>query len=136
MRLSTATTVGSYFLGAGTVTVAGSVHTWTDDHIGFKIEQDGIGYTLYGTVSDGTEATVTLDSSTVAGAVYEVFAEVDSTKGSVTFYYRKNGGALSAPAVVSTHVPTSNTRIMQVSLSNNSNATDVQVITANATYRR
>ena len=91
-------TSGEYYLGFGSIDATGSSHTFTDNHIGFKIIVSSGTATLYGTVGASGETTANLTTVTAGTFLDLIFYVTSST--TVDFYYRKNGGTLSSPSEV------------------------------------
>lgn len=93
---------GDAFFGIGQPTFAGAGWTASGRHIGFKI----INGSLYATQADGTTETASAALTTVAALdVLDLICVVNGTS-SVDYYWRKNGGSLSAATNLSTHQPT------------------------------
>lgn len=129
---SAATLTGSYYGGLGNITVAGTGHTFTNNHIGFKLTTTGGVTTLSGTVADGTTEATTVLATVVQDDTLMLYAVVNSGS-SVTFYYDKNFGGWSVGSTVSTHMPTATgSPYFQQSVSNNSTANTFSVISTKA----
>jgi hypothetical protein len=136
--MDTEGTTGSMFTGLGLVTVAGTGHTFTDSHIGFKVIISGSVSTLYATqASGGTETASAALTTFDANEIIEVIAVVNSTT-SVDYYWRKNGGALSSATNLTTNLPTggSFSNLAQFSVSNDSTATRNIFRWVSASYSR
>lgn len=121
MNINTLGTTGSYYIGIGRPTVAGTGHTFTVAHIGFKVIISGSVATLSATVADGTEVATVL-GSLASGDTVDLILQIVSTS-SVNFYWRKNGGALSAAINIATHIPTAAEQYLRISIANDSTAT-------------
>lgn len=130
-------TTGSSFFGIGALTVAGTGHTYTAKHAGFKIIISGGVATLYATQADGTTENVSSALTTLAvGDSLNLVVKVISGS-SVNYYWSKNGGAWSAPTNLTSNMPTSlNTEKCQFSLSNNSTASSSVIQVSGASYSR
>lgn len=130
---------GSTFWGIGSVVVAGSGHTYTEHHIGFKaLKVSSTTINLYWTVSDGTTESATSSLTTIADwDVLELFFVVTGTSN-VAFYYRKNGGTLSSATNVTTNIPswTDNAARIRFSTSNNSTAVEYNWQIQSFSYER
>ncbi|MBP7118459.1 hypothetical protein KBA63_00065 [Candidatus Woesebacteria bacterium] len=136
-NLGTIGTTGSAFLGIGQPALAGTGHTFTNRHIGFKIVISGSVATLYATQADNTtENATSLTTITNTNAV-EVICQVNGSS-SVDYYYRLNGGAISAATNLTSNMPTitQNESRISYSLSNNSTATTNGLTVSGSTYRR
>jgi len=130
-------TTGSYFVGMGNVTVGGTGHTFTNNHIGFKVTVSGSTATLFATQADGTTENASSALTTITNTDWlDVIAIVNSTT-SVDYYWRKNGGALSSATNLTSNLPTTATnRWLQASVSNNSTATQQTLNINSASYER
>ncbi len=139
-------TTSEVYVGIGDVTVSGTAgHTWTNKHIGIRIENVGNASTwqVYATVANGTTETktlmLTLDSATSDSNAFLEFSIQVNGSASVDFWYKKNGGARSAATNIATNVPTGDANsipIMQFSLSNKNNAAVVSGYIHQAYYER
>lgn len=129
-------TVGSLFMGIGTITVATTGHTFTSAHIGWKIVVTGSTAYLSCTHADGTtEQTQSLTPIAVNDHV-EVIAIVNGTE-SVTYYYRINGGtSLVGPVTLAGNVPTSATDILRFSMANDNATTQFKGAVTSMIYER
>ena len=131
-RLDTKGTTGSWYGGIGSVTVAGTGHTFTDSHIGFKVIISGSTATLYATNSGGTETATSLGTITTNDTVW-LNLEVVSTS-SVNYYWRKTSGAWSSATNHTTNIPTGNMNLLQVSIANDSTASSTRIDMAAMAY--
>jgi len=128
-------TTGQYYFGIGDITVAGNGHTFTDDHIGWKIIVSGGTPSLYATVAGGTEtassALATLGSTSALGLIIVV-----NSTNLVTFYYRVDGAASYSSTTLATNIPTLSNQEWRVmfSTSNASTANNGQVQISGATW--
>ena len=105
------------YVGIGTVANAAAGHTFTNNHIGFKLVNTGSAYTLYATNANGSTETAT---SMVTGLVNNDELELmcDFTTGtSANFYYRLNGGSLSSATTNSTNLPLSSANAVALQFS-------------------
>lgn len=129
-------TVGSLFMGIGTITVATTGHTFTSAHIGWKIVVTGSIAYLSCTQADGTtEQSQSLTPVAVNDHV-EVIAIVNGTT-SVTYYYRINGGtSLVGPVTLTGNVPTSATDILRFSMANDNATTQFKGAVTSMIYER
>lgn len=94
------------FVGLGAPTVGGAGITYTVNHIGFKITRAASGaINLVATQADGTETASSALTTVASGDGLELALSVDSAT-SVRYWWRKNGGAWSAPTTLTTNVPT------------------------------
>ena len=136
VRLSLGTTASMY-IGIGTATVAGSGHTFTTRHIGFKILFATGVASLYATQADGTTENASAALTTIiADDVLEVVCAVNGTI-SVDYYWRKNGGAFSAATNLTTNLPSAgNVTDCQFSCSNDGTTSSVVIRVFAATYKR
>lgn len=115
---SGATGAGSFFCGLGAVTVAGTGHTFTTDHIGFKIVKVASVVSVYGTTAvSATESATSALTTLAAGDLIEMIL-VATSNTNVAFYYRKNGGTLSSATNITTNIPATDKRTIQHSISN------------------
>lgn len=126
LSLATGSTyTNSSFFGLGVVTAAGTGHTYTTRHIGFKMTRTASSgaVSIYGTVGDGTTESATSQITTATNSDYvEIcFKKISTT--SVVFYVRVNNGSWVTSSIVTTNIPTDNTtQPLQNSVSNNSTA--------------
>lgn len=125
---------GSWYGGLGNITVAGTGHTFTGAHIGWKLTTSGGVTSLFATVADGSTETASSALTTlVLNDVVELRAIVTGSTN-VAFYFRKNFGAWSAATNITTNIPTSSpSPYFQQSVSNNSTANAFIVISTQAT---
>ena len=127
---------GNSFFGIGEPTVATSGHTFTVAHAGFKITKTAGVVSVYATQADGTTETA---SSALTTLVNNDFLELSfkfNGSSSVDYYWRKNGGAISAPTTLSTNVPTTGGSSLQVSADSNSTISIYGFNIPQATYQR
>ncbi len=131
-------TAGSAFMGIGVPTVAGSGHTYTVLHAGFKILYTaGPTVTLYATQANGvTESASSALTTFASNDNVEVCFKINGTS-SIDYYWRKVGSAWSSATNIATNMPSSSTsQFIQFSLANDSNATQNQLTFLGASYRR
>ncbi len=102
------------YLGLGWIATAGSGHTFTNAHIGFKT----IANALHVTQGDDTTENASSSLSTLsADDRLDLVVVVNSTT-SADYYFRKNGTALSSATNLTTNRPTGNANGMQFSTDN------------------
>ncbi len=135
LGIDTKGTTASSFYGLGEITTAGTGHTYTDAHIGFKILIAGSVASLYGTVgAGGTEtATSALTTVTTGDVLWLKVENISNTN--VKFYWRKNAGAWSTATQVTTNIPTSGGSALHHSVSNNSTASNTVIQIASASFQ-
>lgn len=123
----------STYIGIGPITATTSGHTFTNAHVGFKI----VGTTLSATQADGTTENSTTLATVAAGDGLDLIVKINGT-ASATYYYRQNGGALSAGTTLTGNIPTGDTSgtLFQVSASNNGNAARVLMSSTSVSYQR
>lgn len=94
------------YVGIGSPSISSGSLVYTTRHIGFKLVKESGSYNLYATNGDGSTETATLMASGLTSASYlEVIAERVGAS-SINYYYRLNGGALSAATNHTTNIPT------------------------------
>lgn len=125
------------FIGIGAPTVSGAGITYTDKHIGFKITRASSGtINLFGTQADGTTENATAALTTVAATDdLDLFFKVNAS-ASVDYYWRKNGGALSAATNLTTNIPTNCGGVVTGALSNVGVATNTNGRLYSSSYER
>lgn len=126
------------FMGVGTVTVNGSGHTFTANHIGFKLVSNGTITSLFATQADGTTENASSALTTFTGGDrFDLIFQVNGTS-SIDYYWRKNGGALSSATNLTTNMPSTATAqfYIQVSVSNNGVAANNGVTIYGVSYQR
>lgn len=129
-------TIGSSFFGMGTVTIAGTGHTYTTKHIGFKILVAAGVASVYATQGNGTTETASSALTTItANDTIYLTLKVNGT-ASVDYYWQKNNGALSSATNLTTNIPADADSLLQTSVSNDSNAEDLQLICISQSYQR
>jgi hypothetical protein len=135
--LATKGTTASAYIGIGTVTVSGTGHTFTNNHIGFKVIITGSTATLYATQGDGSTENASSALTTLASNdSIDVICVVNGT-ASVDYYWRKNGGSLSSATNLTSNLPTATTETMgQFSLANDSTASQTTMYFNSASYER
>ncbi|MFA4818602.1 MAG: hypothetical protein WC621_02045 [Patescibacteria group bacterium] len=126
----------STFFGIGQPTVNGSGHTYTDAHIGFKIIKSGGVVNLYATQADGTTENASASLTTLAGSEFLDLIFVVNGTTSVDYYWRKNGGALSAATNLTANLPTAIEGKLQWSVSNNDTAVIFRIELVGSNYQR
>lgn len=134
--VSTIGTTGAFYVGIGSVTINPAPMVFTPSHIGFKVLIVAGVATLYGTQSDGTESTTSALTTLTTSDIVDVFAIVSGTT-SVTYYYRKNGGTMSAGEALTTNIPTADSgRYFMGAISNNASVTNSVVTIDHYNYER
>lgn len=129
-------TVGSLFMGIGSIGVATTGHTFTVAHIGWKIVVTGSIAYLSCTHADGTTEQTQSLTPVAVNDVVEVIAIVNDTS-SVTYYYRINGGdSLVGPVTLAGNVPTSATDILRFSMANDNATTQFKGAITSMIYER
>lgn len=129
--------IGSSFFGIGEPTVSGTGHTYTVNHIGFKIlKSDGVA-SLYATQGDGITENSLLLISIIGNDDLDLVFKINKEK-SVNYYYSKNGVDFSPAFTLIGNFPSSSSSISkyQFSTSNNSTAGEFGFILKNASYER
>ena len=112
----------SMFAGMGSVTVGGTGHTFTGDHVGFKVLRAVTTNSLYATQADGTTENASAALATLNSYdVLELIIKINSTT-SADYYWRRNGGALSSATNLTTNLIDNNDARIQISTSNDSTA--------------
>ncbi len=142
VSLKTMNKNGDYYIGMGDVAIPnGSPHTFTNNHIGFKVVVDGVPVArLFATQADGTTENASSALTTVVtNDGLELYAIENPTAG-FDYYWSKNSGAISS----ATNLGTTNLPVpsgasptwLQVSASNDGNASVQEVIPAMCSYGR
>ncbi|NTW31823.1 MAG: hypothetical protein HGB12_04230 [Bacteroidetes bacterium] len=128
---------GSAFFGIGSVPVDGTGHNFNFKHVGFKVVKVAGACTLYATQADGTtEQSAALSTDFSGGSVYDLIVKLNGTT-SASYYWRKNGGALSAVTTLTGNMPTTAyERYIQWSVSNNSTAARFYFSVGSFSYER
>lgn len=131
----TSNSVGSWYIGLGEPTVATTGHTFTVGHCGFKVVRTGGVNTLYATQADGsTENASSALTTLVAGDDFDLYVRVNSTT-SVDYFWRKNGGAISAATNLTANMPAGTSQKAQFSIScNNADDQALSMIISGASY--
>lgn len=119
-------TTGTCFWGIGETTVDGTTATMTTNHIGFKVVVSGSTATLSYTQADGSTETAASLTTLAANDQIDIIAVVNAST-SVTYYWRKNGGSLTATSAITTNMPATTTsgQIMAAYATNNNTGTAV-----------
>ena len=126
------------YYGVGLITTAGTGHTFTEDHYGFKIKKVAGAFNLYGTNADGTTESVTGVLTTVASGDLLRLIAVFTLGASVAYYYSKNFAAWSSATTVTTNLPrnsATNSSILQTSVSNASVASQIRMSNSHMTLQ-
>lgn len=129
-------TTGQYFFGIGQPTVGATGITFTDDHVGFKVLVVAGVATLYATNAAGGVETVSAALTTVASNdSLDLIAEIVST-GSINYYWRKTGSALSSATNHTTNIPTAAENVVRFAVSNASTANNAKFQVGGACIQR
>ena len=133
-----ATIKGITFVGLGTPTVSGTDITMTDNHMGFKLIGNGSSTSLFATQGDGSTETASSALTTVATQDQLDLIMVVTSGTSANYYWRLNGGSLSAATNLATHAPSASTavNVSTFAVSNQANANIYTHSIASATYSR
>lgn len=122
---ATVTNTASAYIGVNAITVTSTGHTFTGNHIGFKILINSTSAILYATQATGGVETATMLTTVIASGVLDLYLVVNPT--SVNYYYRDYAPLTDASWVKTTvnTTPTSgfSQGIVQVSLSNENTST-------------
>lgn len=124
------------FFGLGALTVASAGITFTGRHVGFKLIKTGGTISLYATQADGTTEDVSSALTTVVnGDTLDLMFKINDTS-TVDYFFRKNGGAISAATTLSSNIPAGTTTTMQHATSNVNTASATTVTIYSAAYSR
>jgi hypothetical protein len=132
---------GSAFMGIGAVTVAGTGHTFTNKHVGFKLVGNATSSQLFATQADGStenasSALVTFDSNDKV--VLELAFVVNAS--SVDYYYRTGADSgVWTKVNLTSNMPSmtsSDPGVMQFSIANDSTALQSFLTMVGASYKR
>lgn len=125
------------FAGLGDITVDGSSITLTSDHIGFTLIRAASGAcSLYATQAGGTETASSALTTVVAGDSLDIAIQLTSAV-SISYYWRKNGGAWSSATTLTTNAPTTATvQVFCIAATNAAVATQTLVASLGAFYLR
>lgn len=135
LGLNNASGSGQAYIGMGNPTVDGSGHTLGGvDNAGFLLQKASGVTSLYAVCSDGSGGfnqsaalTTLVDNDSV-----EIFIKL--TSSSVKFYYRKNGGSISAATTFTTLLPSAAETYIHFSSTNKATAFDYQIQLQCAAY--
>lgn len=133
-HISTLGSTGSFFIGIGNITVDGTGHTFTDNHIGFKVTIVGSDQTLYATNASASTETATLLSTFAVDDVVSLALEVVSATN-IRYSYRVNNGVW-VTTTQTTNIPTNTSYTLQFSGSNESTASASVMTISGATIQR
>lgn len=125
----------SAFYGIGVPTVNGAGHTYTMNHIGFKVIKTGGVVSLYATQADGTTESASAALTTLTTGDIDLILKVNGTT-SVDYYWSKSGGTLSAATNLTSNIPTGDTDQTQCSISNNATAVTFNMRILGMSYSR
>lgn len=116
--------------------IAGGTQSCISKHFGFKITRVASGaIQLWATQANGTTETASLLDTVAVGNEIEVILKV-TTGTSATYYYRKNGGALSAGVTLSTNMPATAENWVNWGIQNNAVATQSTIYLFNSSFSR
>lgn len=129
--------VGSIYIGLGNPTLATTGHTFTVGHTGFKVIRTGGVNSLYATQADGSTETASSALTTLAnGDDLDLYVRINSTT-SVDYFWRKNGGSISAATNLTTNMPAGTSQTAQFSIScDNADNAAIEVYVYGATYTK
>jgi len=120
------------FIGIGALTVATAGITYTGRHIGFKT----VGLNLIATQGDGTTENVSGTLTTVtSGDSFDLIFKINGS-ASVDYYWRKNGGTVSAATNLTANLPAGTTTTLQWATSSNSSVNGLTLNINSASYER
>lgn len=138
-NLSAFAGTGSGYVGIDLIAAAGAgINFALQDHVGFKILIVAGVATLYATQSSGgTETPSSALTTILAGDTIDVIAQMNGS-ASVNYYWRKNGGTLSAPTNLATNVPVppGNGQFFNAAISNNNTANNQVLNVHGFSYER
>jgi hypothetical protein len=121
----------------GTVAISGTGVNRAGEHFGFFIKREAGVYNLYGTQGVAANQELTSVLTTVADGDDLQLVAAHTTDTSTTFYFSKNGAAMSAGATLSTYPPTSNAQYeVWTGVSNASTTGRIIFATRGITYKR
>lgn len=135
--LNAATNSGVMYVGMGTITVAGTGHTFSAQNFcGFVISKASGTVSIFGRQGNGTTFNDTATLVTVINNdVVDLILKVNGTS-SVDYYYRKNSNALSAATNLTLSAPTTTADVnVQFSIDNENTATQFQIVVYNASFQ-
>lgn len=131
-----ASATASAFLGVGAVSKDGTGHTFTDDHMGFKILKASAAVNLYATQANGTTETASAAlQSMVENKMLDVIFQKNGTS-SIDYYFRYNNGALSSATNLTTNMPSAVLKVNQWSVCNESAAFTFRLAIISSSYER
>ena len=123
------------FVGIGNPTINASGIKFTDNHAGFKLQRTAGGdINLFASQADGYTETVSGVLTTVQPwyDVLEFIIQVNSGNN-ITYYWRKDRSALSAPTVLTSNMP-SQQEYLSLGISNKNVASSSNMIWTSAVY--
>ena len=128
---------GRFAVGLGFLTVTGAGFTELDNHnfCGFYLKKASgvVTLTIFQQKADNTYSYQNNVTSVPASTVLELFMKVKST--GITYYYRKNGGALNTIATLTTGNPAGVTQqYIYFANTNMGNASDFKILLHCAAY--
>lgn len=136
VTLQAASESGSSFFGLGVPTVSGTGHIYTVNHIGFKAIKSGGTINLYATQADGTTELVSSSLTTLADDdTLDLVLRVNG-RSSVSYWWKKNNGALSNEIKLASNIPTGTVTRAQFSVSNDNTAATTKFRCLSASYER
>lgn len=118
----------------GNPAMDGSSLTITDEHIGFWIERTST-WNLWASCADGATQSKTLLTTLTGNDELELILELTSGS-SASFYWRKNGGALSSATVITTNLPSTDTDYILSGVTTQSQSDRLQWYLKHIVYRR
>jgi hypothetical protein len=131
-------TAGEIYVGLAPIAVSGSGHTFTNDHIGFKLVESGGTISVFATQADDTTENTSAALTTVAsGDSIELFLKVNGSS-SVDYYWQKSGTGWSSATNLTSNLPTitQNGRSLQFSTTNATDADEFSFYVNSFKYSR
>ena len=127
------------FIGVGNITSASGAAgiTFTNNHFGFKVLRESGTVNLYTTNADGVTEKATLLAAIAAADFIEVIA-IMTSDASVDYFYRRNGGALSAITTHTLNIPAASTSesVCAFTINNHNVAQSLTFTGTTMSYRR
>lgn len=138
VEITTIGTTADSFFGIENASIkSGTAFDYTGNHIGFKIIISGSTASLYATQADGTETASSALTTFAANDEVDLIFKVNGSS-SVDYYWRKNGGALSAATNLATHIPALSTGspLLEFAIGNHGTATQSTFQVVSYSYQR
>lgn len=136
LTYDTAGTTSAAFFGLGDCNISGSGITFGGfKQIGFKILNVSGTASVYATTTNASENASSALTTIVAGDALDLIVQVVSTS-SVNFYWRKNGGSLSAATNLTTQIPTVQSGYISFGVSNGGTTQQTVYMLNGATFER